>query len=251
MPAASIPDTAEPGNGSLVVVDGPRSATCGLTIEAGPARGTGESDTPTALFIGWGIALAIVAALLAIITLRRWQRGRLHRAMADLPQGQADLEADENEAGEREPRAPARVPWLELDDAEIVEFGAEELRTTSLEDDDDLEEEEDEDIASLSEDELQDLIDELEEDHDEEVEEEPPKRQRRRVVHRERPEREQDERLIAVTVPPEESDEDEQPLPQPPSRGRRPRPGPGRSGNNVDRLKDAVKDWQTRSSDDF
>jgi len=250
MPAASIPDTAEPGNGSLVIVDGPRSATCDLAIEAGPARGAGDSDTPTALFIAWGIALAIVAALLAIITLRRWQRGRLHRAMADLPQqSQDDLEREEVEADAKGTREPARVPWLELDDVEIVELGADELRSGSPEDDDDLEE--DEDVASLSEDELQDLIDELEEDH-EDVDEEPPIPQRRRVVHRERSKREDLERLIPVTVPleevPEEPDEEEAP-PPPPREGRAP-PGPARSGGNVDRLRDAVKDWQTRSTDD-
>ncbi len=242
IPEASIPDTAEPGNGSLVVVDGPRSATCDLTIEAGSPRGAGDSDTPTVLFSAWGIALALSAALLAIITLRRWQRGRLHRAMADLPQGQDDLESEGIEADEKDSRGPARVPWLELDDVEIVELGTDELSPTSPESQDALEDEED--IADLSEDELQDLIDELEEDH-EDVDEEPPQPQRRRVVHRERPKREQDlERLTPVTV----SDEEEEP--PPPPRERRAPPGPARSGSNVDRLRDAVKDWQTRSTDD-
>jgi hypothetical protein len=244
MPEASIPDTAEPGNGSLVVVDGPRSATCDLTIEAGSAAGNGDSDTPTILFIAWGAALAIVAALLAIITLRRWQRGRLHRAMADLPQTQDDLEPDSIEADEKGPRTPARVPWLELDDVEIVELGADELGPGSSEgDDDDLEE----DTATIDSDDLQDLIDELEEDADGDDEEPPPAR--RRVVYRERSKRESDlERLIPVTVP----DEEEAPPPPPaaPSPPEpRPRPGPARSGSNVDRLKDAVKDWQTREAD--
>jgi hypothetical protein len=264
MPETSVPDTAEPGTGSLVVVDGPRSATCALMIEAGPARSSGDSDTPTALFIGWGIALAIVAALLAIITLRRWQRGRLHRAMAVLPQGQNDPAKEELEADEKDLRAPARVPWLELDDAEIVELGADELRP---EDDDDLEEDEEEgeeeveDVASLTEDELQDLIDELEEDHEDEAadvdEPQPLRPRRRRVVHRERPERQRDlDRLIPVTVPDVDEDEDDDeedeeeapPSPPPPPRSRS--AVAGRSGSNVDRLKDAVKDWQTRSADD-
>jgi hypothetical protein len=250
IPDASIPDTAEPGSGSLVVVDGPRSATCDLTIEAGSPRGAADSDAPTVLFIAWGIALAIVAALLAFITLRRWQRGRLHRAMADLPQGQDDLAGEEIRSEEKDSRGTARVPWLELDDVEIVELGTDELGSTSPEEDD-LEDEED--VADLTEDELQDLIDELEEDH-EEVDEGPSQPQRRRVVHRERPEREQDpERLIPVTVPPEEPldepDETDE-APQPPPRRRRPRPLSDRPGSNVDRLRDAVKDWQTRSTDD-
>ena len=250
MPATSIPDTAEPGNGSLVVVDGPSSANCDLTIEAGPARGTGDSDTPTALFIAWGIALAIVAAWLAIITLRRWQRGRLRRAMSDLPVSKDDLGSDSIEADEKVSRATARVPWLELDDVEIVELPADERRLGSPEDEDDHESDDlDEDVASTDEDDLQDLIDELEEDHEDVDEAEPARPRRGRVVYREHPEREHDlERLIPVTVP----DEEEAPPPPPPSPpgGRRPRvPRPGRAGSNVDRLRDAVKDWQTRDTD--
>ncbi len=236
-PASAIPETAEPGNGSLVVVDGPRSATCDLTIEAGPARSSADPDTPTMLFVAWGIALAMVAALLALVSVRRWQRSRLNKAMADLasegegPRGDDDLEGRQDTA--------SRVPWLELDDVEIVELGADELRPRPLEledeeDEDDEEDEGEDDELELPEDDLQDLIDELEGDHHDEVE--PP----RRRVYRESMRKRADEDSLDVP------DEPVSPAPRPRERLRS---RPGRSTSNVDRLRDAVKDWPSREND--
>jgi hypothetical protein len=239
-PASAIPDTAEPGNGVLVIVDGPRSATCNLTIEAGKARSSTDSDTPTMLFIAWGIALAVVAGLLAVVSLRRWQRSRLNRAMADLAaEGEGRRRGDD--LGEKQ-EAAGRVPWLELDDVEIVELGADELKPSPL-DDDDEEDEEDEDAdgaeieddeLELPEDELQDLIDELEQDHDDE--ERPP----RRTVHRE---------TMRESAYEDSFDLPDEPASPAPRRRDHPRSRPARTTSNVDRLRDAVKDWPSRGSD--
>ncbi|MEX0874309.1 MAG: hypothetical protein WD646_13295 [Actinomycetota bacterium] len=232
--STKIPATTERGPGSIVVVDGPLSATCDITL-AGSAAPDEDSSSPTALYIVWGLVLAVVAGFLVFVTLRRWQAARLKRAMAELAaKPESDwLEVARVPADAERQRSP-RVPWLELDDVEIVEVESPDLepkrrRRKKDAPEDFLLEDDEVDDAPLDD----ESDDDFDLDDDFELDESPetpaPRSKRKGPV-----------------TPPRLSAEELKTPPKRSSAWERGRVRPKRStSRSVDRLRDEVKGWRT------